>query len=74
MIEAQGNTMVYTHAMVSTMLVHDRRMKVYLSIINIHFGLGCSGFFKRSIHRSRRYTCKAQGESKLIWLQISNNK
>lgn len=25
---------------------------------------GCSGFFKRSIHRSRVYTCKAQGELK----------
>ena len=26
--------------------------------------LGCSGFFKRSIHRHRHYVCKAQGELK----------
>ena len=26
--------------------------------------LGCSGFFKRSIHRHRHYICKAQGELK----------
>jgi hypothetical protein len=25
---------------------------------------GCSGFFKRSIHRHRVYTCKAQGDGK----------
>ena len=25
---------------------------------------GCSGFFKRSIHRGRVYTCKAQGDFK----------
>lgn len=29
-----------------------------------HYFTGCSGFFKRSIHKSRQYTCKAQGVGK----------
>ncbi|KAK2145159.1 hypothetical protein LSH36_698g00019 [Paralvinella palmiformis] len=33
-----------------------------------HYGIyscdGCSGFFKRSIHKNRAYICKAQGDSK----------
>lgn len=35
---------------------------LYNRQLSVH--TGCSGFFKRSIHRNRIYTCKATGELK----------
>jgi len=29
--------------------------------MNVRCATGCSGFFKRSIHKGREYTCRAQG-------------
>ena len=46
------------------MMMMMMMMLMMLMMMMILYISGCSGFFKRSIHRQRVYTCKAQGENK----------
>ena len=58
---------IFCYEIIKSIVTNDltisikQKTEIFNSLI---YFKGCSGFFKRSIHRGRVYTCKAQGEFK----------